>query len=439
MSDHLNILAHIFIASESDKLIFTDEQLDAFKPSCHLAADFPAICASVGVFPHPGVTVRPFHRGGDLHSFPQTQTAMRPQSAASPIPKSTGRSPTLPKGENLVEIRGVIEMPLKGFALRYDCHEIENWKELLSQLSLCRSVIELDIDYCTSFSHLLWSFPSDAESTVNLLSQGVVGGAVLTPLSVASNSNSLPTAGINREFAPLATVISSAGEFLSKSFAHLQSLSLRSNHTSPREAKIYAELILRNRSITFLNLWDNNIGDEGAMAIGEALRYNYILLYLNLAKNQIGPTGADYISLSLGRFRLTPNQAFERKKLIRELDKRKKEAISRKRRVNKGKSKAKPMTASGAQEEPAAATPAQKKSPTPASKTDDEAYEIEMLIQELEVTETEGLSYGTGNRSLVYLNITQNDFEPADLYPTFHRVNQINPIIQRILLDEENV
>lgn len=185
---------------------------------------------------------------------------------------------------------------------------VDNWKELLLKLSNCKSLTELDIDYCTSFSHMLWSFPIEGEPGMNIISQGAIGGNVLAPLTQAINNSSIPTAVINREYAPSSTPISAAGEFLVKSFANLQSLSVRSNHFNEREARLFAELLLRNRTIRYLNLWDNNIADDGAMAIGESLRYNYTLLYLSVGKNSIGSLGCEYLSSSVGHFKLTPSQ-----------------------------------------------------------------------------------------------------------------------------------
>ncbi len=43
-----------------------------------------------------------------------------------------------------------------------------------------------------------------------------------------------------------------------------------------------------------------------------------------------------YLAVSIGKFKLTPGQLYERKKLIRDLEKRKKETINRRRRVSKG-------------------------------------------------------------------------------------------------------
>ena len=47
---------------------------------------------------------------------------------------------------------------------------------------------------------------------------------------------------------------------------------------------------LKNNDPTLieLNLYNNNIGDEGAKALGEGLKYYYILTRLDLSCNKIG-------------------------------------------------------------------------------------------------------------------------------------------------------
>jgi len=50
----------------------------------------------------------------------------------------------------------------------------------------------------------------------------------------------------------------------------------------------------RNNTLTILNLQDNNLGDNGAVAIGTAIRNNKncALVTLNLRLNRIGDKGA---------------------------------------------------------------------------------------------------------------------------------------------------
>ena len=51
-----------------------------------------------------------------------------------------------------------------------------------------------------------------------------------------------------------------------------------------------------NLVLTNLNLFDNNIGDDGAKAIAEALKVNPVLTELNLFYNKIGADGAKAIA-----------------------------------------------------------------------------------------------------------------------------------------------
>ena len=46
-----------------------------------------------------------------------------------------------------------------------------------------------------------------------------------------------------------------------------------------------------NRVLTFLNLWYNSIGGDGAKAIAEALKVNPVLTELDLRYNDLGVAG----------------------------------------------------------------------------------------------------------------------------------------------------
>ena len=56
-----------------------------------------------------------------------------------------------------------------------------------------------------------------------------------------------------------------------------------------------------SRVLTDLNLFDNNIRDEGAAAIADALKGNGVLTKLGLFDNSIGPTGATALADALRR------------------------------------------------------------------------------------------------------------------------------------------
>ncbi len=47
-----------------------------------------------------------------------------------------------------------------------------------------------------------------------------------------------------------------------------------------------------NRVLTELSLWNNSIGDEGAIAIAEALKVNAVLTELDLEYNRMGDAHA---------------------------------------------------------------------------------------------------------------------------------------------------
>jgi hypothetical protein len=60
-----------------------------------------------------------------------------------------------------------------------------------------------------------------------------------------------------------------------------------------------AEALRTNTSLTTLELYNNQIGDAGAVALAEALRTNTSLTTLNLSGNQIGDAGAVALAIAL--------------------------------------------------------------------------------------------------------------------------------------------
>ena len=63
-----------------------------------------------------------------------------------------------------------------------------------------------------------------------------------------------------------------------------------------------SESLIKNKSLTKLDLSDNNIGKEGARYISESL-LNTFLKDINLISNCIGEMGAKYINDSLTKNR----------------------------------------------------------------------------------------------------------------------------------------
>ena len=63
------------------------------------------------------------------------------------------------------------------------------------------------------------------------------------------------------------------------------------NNIGDDGAKAIAEALKVNPVLTFLNLRWNDIGDNGARAIAEALKVNAVLTKLNLEDNNLGDAG----------------------------------------------------------------------------------------------------------------------------------------------------
>jgi Ran GTPase-activating protein (RanGAP) involved in mRNA processing and transport len=74
--------------------------------------------------------------------------------------------------------------------------------------------------------------------------------------------------------------------------AHLKEIQLGCNSIGDEGAKDIADAIARNNtSLTYLNLWGNEIKIGGAIAITDALRWNSTLTKLDLSRNYIGREG----------------------------------------------------------------------------------------------------------------------------------------------------
>jgi hypothetical protein len=204
-----------------------------------------------------------------------------------------------------------------------------------------------------------------------------------------------------------------------------------------------------------LTLWDNDITDAGCIALCDLLRNNRKLLYLSLGRNKITDASLEYLAESLTAYKLTPQQSLERKKAIRELEKRKKEAETRKKRVAKGKAvkqaSASPASvttgatnagsnaASNADAKSNAASGTSGKvisSPSVYSlkgMKSEEATDYDEMVESLQpIEETDGIAFGRGNRSLVHLNLTYNRASNA---ASLFAVKEKNSIIQQILIE----
>jgi len=63
---------------------------------------------------------------------------------------------------------------------------------------------------------------------------------------------------------------------------------------------VIAKLVVVTAVLTHLDLYDNNIKDEGAIAISEGLKGNKCLEKLNLGSNRIGVKGGKALASALG-------------------------------------------------------------------------------------------------------------------------------------------
>ena len=72
----------------------------------------------------------------------------------------------------------------------------------------------------------------------------------------------------------------------------LTSLNLAGNQIGDEGAKALAEALTQNRTLTSLSLGANNIGAEGVKALADALKQNRTLTNLDLGANNIGAEGA---------------------------------------------------------------------------------------------------------------------------------------------------
>ncbi|XP_048849258.1 leucine-rich repeat-containing protein 71-like isoform X3 [Brienomyrus brachyistius] len=98
----------------------------------------------------------------------------------------------------------------------------------------------------------------------------------------------------------------------------LTHLSLRNNCLGERGAHLIGAALstarVANRSLQYLSLAFNSIGDVGAKHIAQGLRLNRTLLCLSLAYNCIGDAGAAYLAEVLGPFALTHEEIVERRR-----------------------------------------------------------------------------------------------------------------------------
>ncbi|KAM4690463.1 leucine-rich repeat-containing protein 71 [Rhinophrynus dorsalis] len=104
----------------------------------------------------------------------------------------------------------------------------------------------------------------------------------------------------------------------------LAHISLRNNQISDDGAKLISQALQNqsttNRNLVSLILSFNHISDLGASYIAQALRLNRSLLWLSLSNNLIGDEGALALAEILGHFALTHSEVVQRRLLLLERD-----------------------------------------------------------------------------------------------------------------------
>lgn len=88
---------------------------------------------------------------------------------------------------------------------------------------------------------------------------------------------------------------------LFESLSITKRLTLRGNCISNNGANIIADVLARNKTITFLSLEWNQILSTGAISLASALETNDCLSHLDLRNNAIGDDGAIALATSLMR------------------------------------------------------------------------------------------------------------------------------------------
>lgn len=122
---------------------------------------------------------------------------------------------------------------------------------------------------------------------------------------------------------------------------------------------------------------------------------------------------------------MTSQQLFERRKLIRELEKRKKETISRKKRVSKVKAKKQQNIEEKEDKQRPTSTPT-------ATSLEPEQYDA--LIESLQPIEVDGVAFSKGNRTLLNINLSFNVITDQTLLSFEEQVRECNTVIQHITL-----
>ncbi|KAL4624844.1 leucine-rich repeat-containing protein 71 isoform X2 [Arapaima gigas] len=245
-----------------------------------LEADFPEVCALLGMREVPLVTLQP--RGSEGSQF---------STGSGKIMRSRHLKPCLEVDLETEDPRSVREIRVFGWklnklmmqALRKTLPSLSN----LQKLHLWRAGLT---------GQMLKSLKTTVSLCVNLRTVILEG----TPI---------PEEGFHILIAENSTL------------AHL---SLRNNHIGESGVRLIGAALSTpykaNKSLLSLNLTFNCIGDAGAKHIAQGLRLNRTLLCLSMAFNNIGDAGAADLAEVLGPFALTHEEVVERRRQLNSRD-----------------------------------------------------------------------------------------------------------------------
>lgn len=217
----------------------------------------------------------------------------------------------------------------------------------------------------------------------------------------------------------------------------MQVLSLRGNKLNNTTLSTILEQFSTSNSaapsqclLSYLDLWDNNIDDGGAVSIAHFLKANKSLTALSVGKNFIGDLGAEALATALGKYlivigisidlikniySLSKEEVLARKKLKAEAELQKRETDKRKKGLRKGIAKAKKDIAHE------------------AGVYNYVLCDLLTLKQERVVVDPEE-GMVDGNRTLVSLNIILNNLSSTGI-SVLQGVLIVNSVLTRCLLD----
>ncbi|KAL0229657.1 hypothetical protein GEMRC1_009722 [Eukaryota sp. GEM-RC1] len=163
-------------------------------------------------------------------------------------------------------------------------------------------------DIISSLNEELCSIHSDASRRLTSLSvdsESSVASARLlddTPLPIKSIDSLCPVQQVEEkkfviDWSKLSSKLKNCYDQMVRN--EVSTINLYNNSIGPEGAIAIAEALKVNSSLSTINLYNNSIGPEGAIAIAEALKVNSSVSTINLYNNSIGPEGAIAIAEAL--------------------------------------------------------------------------------------------------------------------------------------------